>query len=259
MTSTAEVDEHPMMTAGRGRLEGKVAIVTGADSGIGRATARLFAREGARVVCMDVHESGKKRIDRLIAGEGNEAAFVLGDVTKSDTLSTPVKDVTYLVFTAGVAVGPAREKLIVATEYQGVLNMLAAARQAGFNGRFLYMTSIGVTRPSLSAAILNLVKGNTLRWRKRAEDEIRASGVDYTIIRAGFLVNTPGGKRAIEVSQQAYALAPKYRVARADVAETFVQALNYPNTARTTFEVVWGRGPRQAQWDVLFSRLSPDS
>ena len=91
MTSTAEVDEHPMMTAGRGRLEGKVAIVTGADSGIGRATARLFAREGARVVCMDVHESGKTRIDRLIEGEGNEAAFVLGDVTKKQDWARAVE------------------------------------------------------------------------------------------------------------------------------------------------------------------------
>jgi hypothetical protein len=42
------------------------------------------------------------------------------------------------------------------------------------------------------------------------------------------------------------------------VAEAFVQALNYRNTARTTFEVVWGRGPRREQWDLLFSRLNPD-
>src|SRR2546428_8228344 len=84
MPPPAAVDEHPMMKPGRGRLEGKVAIVTGADNGIGRATARLFGREGARVVCMDVRESGKLRIDRLIQEEKGEAAFVLGDVTKRD-------------------------------------------------------------------------------------------------------------------------------------------------------------------------------
>jgi 3-oxoacyl-[acyl-carrier protein] reductase len=81
MTVTA-IDEHPMMKPGRGRLEGKVAIVTGADNGIGRATARLFGREGARVVCLDIRESGKLRIDRLIEEEKGEAAFVLGDVAK---------------------------------------------------------------------------------------------------------------------------------------------------------------------------------
>ena len=59
-------------------------IVTGADNGIGRATARLFAREGARVVCMDVRESGKLRIDRLIAEEKGEAASVQGDVSNGD-------------------------------------------------------------------------------------------------------------------------------------------------------------------------------
>ena len=75
-------DEHPRMTAGRGRLEGKVAAVTAADSGIGRAAARLFAREGASVVCADVAERGETRVDRLIAAEGGEARFTLGDVSR---------------------------------------------------------------------------------------------------------------------------------------------------------------------------------
>lgn len=75
-------DEHPRMTAGRGRLEGKVAAVTAADSGIGRGAARLFAREGASVVCADVAERGEPRVDRLIAAEGGEARFTLGDVSR---------------------------------------------------------------------------------------------------------------------------------------------------------------------------------
>ena len=49
-------DEHPGMGKGSGRLESKVAIITGANSGIGRATARLFAREGANVVCCDIQD-----------------------------------------------------------------------------------------------------------------------------------------------------------------------------------------------------------
>jgi len=121
------------------------------------------------------------------------------------------------------------------------------------------MTSIGVTRGSLTGAFLNLVKGNTLRWRRHVEEELRASGVDYTIIRAGFLLNSPGGRRAIEMSQAALPLAPKHRIARADVAETFVEALKHPSTSRTTFDVVWGRGSRQETWDLLFGRLKPDA
>ena len=227
-------------------------LVVGGTRGTGLLIANLLLESGYAVRVLARRPKTGGRL-------GSSADVVHGDVTRTETLSSPVKDIRHLIFTAGVAVGPAREKTIVATEYQGVLNTLTAARQAGFNGRFLYMTSIGVTRPSLSADILNLVKGNTLRWRNKVEDEIRTSGVNYTIIRAGFLLNSPGGKRAIEVSQHAHPLAPRYRIARADVAETFVQALEHPNTARTTFEVVWGSGPRREQWDLLFSRVKPDA
>ena len=80
---TGTTAEHPMMGPGRGRLAGKVAIVTGADSGIGRAAARLFAREGAKVVAMDVNEWGEPRVDQLIEQDGNQAVFVRGDVTSA--------------------------------------------------------------------------------------------------------------------------------------------------------------------------------
>jgi 3-oxoacyl-[acyl-carrier protein] reductase len=75
------VDQSAVASSGIGRLRGKTAIVTGADSGIGRATARLFAHEGAKIVCFDVRESGSPRVDRLIQREGGEAIFSEGDVT----------------------------------------------------------------------------------------------------------------------------------------------------------------------------------
>jgi NAD(P)-dependent dehydrogenase (short-subunit alcohol dehydrogenase family) len=74
--------EHPMLRPALGRLKGKVAIITGANSGIGRATARLFAREGAKVVCCDIQETITPRVDRLLEQEGGEAVFANIDVTK---------------------------------------------------------------------------------------------------------------------------------------------------------------------------------
>src|SRR5689334_12946741 len=69
--------------AGLDRLRDKVAIVTGADSGIGRATAQLFAREGASVVCFDLEQRGTPRVDDLIRREGGRAVFVQGDAASS--------------------------------------------------------------------------------------------------------------------------------------------------------------------------------
>ena len=84
-------DEHSLLRPGLGRLKDKVAIITGANSGIGRATARLFAREGAKVVCCDIQETISPRIDELIKEkEGGEARFLHCDVTKQEDLNNAV-------------------------------------------------------------------------------------------------------------------------------------------------------------------------
>lgn len=62
-------------------LQDKVAIVTGAASGIGRASARVIAREGARVVVSDVDTAGGEETVRQIKAAGGEAIFVRADVT----------------------------------------------------------------------------------------------------------------------------------------------------------------------------------
>jgi NAD(P)-dependent dehydrogenase (short-subunit alcohol dehydrogenase family) len=63
-----------------GRLNGKVALITGAASGIGRATALLFAEEGARLVAVDIDAAGLRRLGESLPA-GAEAAFVTADVS----------------------------------------------------------------------------------------------------------------------------------------------------------------------------------
>lgn len=66
---------------GSGRLAGKVAIVTGADSGIGRAVAALFAREGADVAILYLCEhDDAERTAQIVRDEGREALTIAGDV-----------------------------------------------------------------------------------------------------------------------------------------------------------------------------------
>ena len=66
-----------------GRLDGKVALVTGGGSGIGQATALIFAREGAKVVVADITVEGGEETVRQIQAAGGDATFVKTDVSKA--------------------------------------------------------------------------------------------------------------------------------------------------------------------------------
>ena len=70
------------------QLKGKVALVTGAGSGIGRATALAFAREGARVVASDVNSEGGVETVSKIKKAGGESIFVHADVSHSAEVET---------------------------------------------------------------------------------------------------------------------------------------------------------------------------
>jgi NAD(P)-dependent dehydrogenase (short-subunit alcohol dehydrogenase family) len=74
-----------------GRFEGKVALVTGAGSGIGKACAVAFAREGAKVVVSDVLSKGGEETARGIRETGGEARFVRCDVSRSTEVEALVE------------------------------------------------------------------------------------------------------------------------------------------------------------------------
>lgn len=65
------------------RLEDKVAIITGASSGIGKETALLFAREGAKVVAADVNDPDGEKVVAEIKAQGGDAVYVHADVSKA--------------------------------------------------------------------------------------------------------------------------------------------------------------------------------
>ncbi len=73
-----------------GRLENKVGLVTGAGSGIGRASALTFAREGAKVVVVDTIAGSGEETVTMIRKAGGEASFVRTDVSKANEVEAMV-------------------------------------------------------------------------------------------------------------------------------------------------------------------------
>src|SRR5262245_56963314 len=88
-----------------GRLLGKSAVITGAAVGIGRATAELFAAEGARVVGGDIDREGLNRLHECVEENGGEFVPVVGDVSKPED---------------------ARRMVEAAVEHYGLLDVLVA-------------------------------------------------------------------------------------------------------------------------------------
>ena len=72
-------------------LEGKITLVTGAGSGIGRATSVVFAKEGAKVVLADIDRGGGQETLQMIKATGSDAIFVRADVSVEREVETMIK------------------------------------------------------------------------------------------------------------------------------------------------------------------------
>jgi 3-oxoacyl-[acyl-carrier protein] reductase len=96
-------------------FNGKTIVITGAGSGIGRATANIFAREGANVVCADINEANVKETAAQVNAKGSQALAVKVDVTRRAQVDDMVKraldafgSVQFLFNSAGAAIRRAK-------------------------------------------------------------------------------------------------------------------------------------------------------
>ena len=76
-----------------GRLENKVAIITGGNSGIGEVTARLFAKEGAKVAILARRIKEGNQVAEAINSSGGDSIFIKCDVSDSDSVESAVQEV----------------------------------------------------------------------------------------------------------------------------------------------------------------------
>lgn len=181
------------MSTVSGRVRGKTAIVTGAASGIGEASAKLLAYEGANVVVSDVNATDGKRVANEIIEAGGKAIFVSHDVTSEDHWRDVVEQsasefggLNVLVCNAGVGVGGNCETFSLASWKQqfavnvegvflGVKHAIPGIRKAG-GGSVIVMSSVAGLRGTAGMSCYCASKGAVRMFTKAVAIELAQQG-----------------------------------------------------------------------------------
>jgi uncharacterized protein YbjT (DUF2867 family) len=230
-----------------GGHEGKGAVlVVGATGKTGKLIVPQLISEGYQVRAF-VRDATK---GRTVLGPDVELAT--GDVTIPATLEMAMLNMDYVISAvgAGGASGNNRPEKV---DYEGVMNMATAAAGADIK-QFVLLSSMGVTHDDHP---LNRMFGNVLRWKAKGEQALRDSGVPYTIVRPGGLINTPGGEARV-IAVQGDPIMDAARIPRADVAEVCVKALSEAGARNRTFEIFTEDGAAVTDWTAFFADLQPD-
>jgi NAD(P)-dependent dehydrogenase (short-subunit alcohol dehydrogenase family) len=177
----------------KGRLKGKRALITGAASGIGRATALLLAREGARVAVTDLDEAGAQRVAEEIRAVGGEALALTLDVTDEAAWEAIMQAVTeawggleILVPNAGIPLGkPVTEtslaewRRVMAVNVDGVFlavkHALPLMRRGG-GGSIVILSSAAGLKGMPNASAYCTSKGAVRLFAKSVALECAAQG-----------------------------------------------------------------------------------
>ena len=195
------------------RLQGKVAIITGGARGQGEAEARMFAREGAKVVFGDVLDDEGRRVEAEVAAAGGEAVYVRLDVTDEDSwreaVGTAVSrfgKVDILVNNAGIASWNAGDDASVAEwdrlmevnakgVFLGTKAVIPAMRAAG-GGSIINISSIsGMVGQTNIHPGYNASKGAVRILTKSTAVQHAAEGIRCNSIHPG-PVKTPMTERS---------------------------------------------------------------
>lgn len=169
---------------GAGKLEGKVAIVTGGDSGIGRAVSVLFAREGARVaIVYRASDSDAEHTQKLVEEEGSKALLFKGDIGNPAFCSDIVAGVVDAFGQIDVVVNNAGEQHPTDSFEEVSSSQLGNTFQTNVFGQF-YLVQAALPHLDSGASILCTTSVTAYRGQDMLIDYSSSKGAVLAFVRA---------------------------------------------------------------------------
>jgi NAD(P)-dependent dehydrogenase (short-subunit alcohol dehydrogenase family) len=191
-----------------GRVQGKVALVTGGASGIGAGCAELLAKEGAAVVLTDLQDDKGAALAAQINGAGGKARYLHHDTTSEEQWVSVIADIErefgrldILVNNAGIAIGSPSITTMSLADWQkqqavnvegvflGIKHSLPLMRKAGNGGSIINMSSVAGLKGSPTLAAYCATKGAVRLFTKavamecgNAKDGVRVNSVHPGLI-----------------------------------------------------------------------------
>ncbi len=238
-------------------LQDQTILVAGASGRTGRFVVRHLQDDGLRFRAMTRNRA--EAVKRLSAADPavdwNRIDWIECDVRDPKQVVAAMRGVDSVISVIGAnTVGDDNSAEFV--DYDGVRNLVDAAVREKVQ-QFVLLTAIGVTDP---AHPFNKATKGALGWRFRGEEYLRASGLTYTIVRPGGLVNEPTGQKGLRLEQGDH-WRPLLRstLSRDDLALLLIESLRQPGARNVTFELVNDASLAPGAWRERFTTLKPDS
>jgi NAD(P)-dependent dehydrogenase (short-subunit alcohol dehydrogenase family) len=245
------------------RLQGKVAIVTGAGSrgpglGNGKATAILFAREGARVLCVDAVKDRAEETVGLIRGEGGEAEAFAADVTRAVDCRAMVEaaagrwgglDILHNnvgIESRGTLMETTEEEWdrVMAVDLKSMLLATQAAvpaleRRGG--GSVICVSSVAALR-GLARTAYAAAKAGVIGFTRSTARELASRGITANVVAPGF-IETDMTEGLDAAARDVYlALIPLRRLGKGEDVAAAVTFLAGPGASYITGQVIHVNG-----------------